>query len=171
MDESKVNALIDEQIAQLEKEKAEFQKKLDELKKTEADEAPEDVWPKDGDEYWRITNMGNYWCETWHSASVDKWYAEIGNIFRTKEDAEAAVQRLKDLATVRPDAKGFVPDWSDADQAKYSIYYSQHLSHLAVNISWSEQATVLYFETKEDASNSIRQHRAEWLRLLGVTEK
>lgn len=171
MNESKINALIDEQIAQLEKEKAEFQKKLDELKKIEADEAPEDVWPKDGDGYWCITTIGDCLQTTWHSDEVDRQYAAIGNIFHTKKEAEAALQRLKDLATVKKDAKGFVPDWSDADQAKYSIYCSQYLSQLSVNTGWSAQAPVLYFRTKEDARNSIRQHKAEWLRLLGVTEK
>lgn len=174
MNESKVNALIDEQIAQLEKEKAEVQKKLDELKKLETEAAPKDVWPKDGDEYWYIDSIGDCLHNTWYDAPVDRRHAAIGNVFRTEEDAEAAVQRLKDLATVKKDAKGFKPNWSDRYQAKHSIYYNYIYNVFDVSTTWTTtwtaRYTVLYFQTEVDAEESIRNHKAEWLRLLGVTQ-
>lgn len=172
MNESKVNALIDEQIAQLEKEKAEFQKKLDELKKIEADEAPKDAWPKDGDKYWYVSVSGRCASASWHYYGTDKRCMAIGNVFRTEEEAETALQRLKDLATVRADAKGFVPDWTDKKSKWFACCrHNPDGTILTFDCSTHIQNASLYFDSPSDVLDSINTHEAEWRRIFGVTEK
>lgn len=61
---------------------------LEELAKEEQE------FPQDGDKYWYMDDEGAVFCE-FYNHYIDKYHQEIGNIFRTEEEAEFAVEKLK----------------------------------------------------------------------------
>lgn len=61
---------------------------LEELAKEEQE------FPQDGDKYWYMDDEGAVFCE-FYNHYIDKYHQEIGNSFRTEEEAEFAVEKLK----------------------------------------------------------------------------
>ncbi len=51
--------------------------------------------PKNEEFYYTITDTGNMHTLYWDGNSIDNYMLEIGNVFRTKEEAERMVHRLK----------------------------------------------------------------------------
>lgn len=111
----------EERIAELEKQLADLKA---EIKSAEA--AP-GVWePGMGEWYFFLDDRGTP-ASTFNAGVVAttlnlKDRRSIGNCFRTKEEAEFAVERLKVLAEMRKYAKGFKPDWSNTYTQKYLLY-------------------------------------------------
>ena len=119
----------------------------------------------EGDIYFRIE--GN--C----LRSNDKNYA-IGNYFQTKAEAQACADYLKALAVVRDDANGFMPDWDDSSQEKFTVYYSVELGIFG---AYSTEGNVHngvfglpYFETQHEAHASIDVHTKEWRTIFGIKD-
>lgn len=80
---------------ELQKLKEEFEDRIRELEdkyKTE-----EEFKPEYGDEYWAISSRGEPDKFRWAGDIIDKGAFNLGNIFRTKEEAEFEVGRLKVL--------------------------------------------------------------------------
>lgn len=50
--------------------------------------------------YWYIDNDGTIYVATWLDRNVDKGRISIGNVFRTKEDAELELSKLKDRNSI-----------------------------------------------------------------------
>lgn len=119
---------FDERIAELEKQLADLKA---EIKSAEA--AP-GVWePGMGEWYFFLDGEGTP-ASTFNSGVVApilhlKNRRSIGNCFRTKEEAEFAVERLKVLAEMRKYAKGFKPDWSNTSEQKYLLYVRTDCAH------------------------------------------
>ena len=110
------------------------------------------------DAYGRLCN-GNY---------------KIGNYFATEEKARAYVDYLKALATVRDDAKGFVPDWKEGGQKWYvrASHCADGSNALCVDFTCAYQENGVfglpYFESRADAEASIKKHRREWETIFGI---
>ena len=51
--------------------------------------------PKDGETYWIVNNRGFAESYTWYDDVFDQLRFNFGNCFRTKEEAEAAAERVK----------------------------------------------------------------------------
>jgi len=75
-----------ERIAEIEKECAELKKQLDDAS-----------FPKIGDQYYLIETDMESQDYRFHDDSFDKKMVKIGNIFRTKEEAEAMAEKIKKL--------------------------------------------------------------------------
>ena len=81
--------------------------------------------PKYGEEYWFIDSTGDIVSDKWIGAHSSESRYALGNVYRTKEEAQAALD--KQLATVRildriaelNDEHGWVADWDDEGQSKY----------------------------------------------------
>lgn len=84
-------------IEELEKELAE----LKELAKEEQD------FPKVGDTYWCVTANGRVSECQWYKAEFDLQVQVMGNTFKTKEQAEFAVEKLKVEAELRKYSRPF----------------------------------------------------------------
>lgn len=52
-------------------------------------------WPQDGDKYFYISAAGAICDANYDDVSVDNCLREFGNFFRTREEAEAARERVK----------------------------------------------------------------------------
>lgn len=128
-------------------------------------------WRAGGDErYWCVQSDGEVveTCDIW--AGIDDEHYELGNYFKTKEEAQKAAEWLKAFAVLRDDTKGFKPDWTDEDQEKWSVEYGHDGVQLITECYRFTQEGIIYFATAEDAEKSIETHEREWRVYYGVEE-
>lgn len=123
-----------------------------------------------GETYYHISDDGEVYDDTEEYHSLDGGCYLIGNYFKTREEAEKAVEWLKAFAILRDDTKGFKPDWRSELQYKWYVYYSHSEKELAASWIWTQQEEVLYFASAGDAEASIKNHEREWLTYFGVEE-
>src|SRR5699024_8225229 len=73
----------------------------------------EQEFPQDGDGYWFITDRGMVFDSKFENKKSDRDSLEIGNFFKTKEQAEFAVEKLKVEAELRKYSRPFkYGDWN-----------------------------------------------------------
>ena len=102
---------------------------------------------------WRGNQNGNYWYITPSSIvsrtmemndDQDNVSYEMGNYFRTEEEAEKAVEKIKIYMQLKDLAlrlnKGRKIDWTNNNQAKYYIYYDRGTMGLNYYHDWSYQS-------------------------------
>lgn len=102
---------------------------------------------------------------------IDQSRLEIGNCFKTEEEAEQVVKYLKALAVVRGDAtskfvEGIV-NWSVCYDTRENSLYPDYNYYFTGNGIFG----LPYFATREDAKRSIEQHKNEWLTIFGVKKE
>ena len=88
---------LQEELKALKKRIAE----LEELAKEERE------FPQDGDVYWYINPLGFAFHDEWSGFITEGHKIEIGNIFKTKEQADFAVEKLKVEAELRKFSRPF----------------------------------------------------------------
>lgn len=83
--------------------------------------------PKNGERYWYIPHCGDIASTSWSNyCDLDADLFTMGNCFKTKEEAEFALekhlvyQELKQFADENNDPI----DWNDKRQKKYSFFYN-----------------------------------------------
>ena len=123
-----------------------------------------------GETYYYISDDREVYDDTEEYHSLDGGRCLIGNYFKTREEAQKAVEWLKAFATLRDDTKGFKPDWEYSNQDKWYVYYDHREKELAANLVWRQQGEPLHFATEEDAEASIKNHEREWLAFYEVEE-
>lgn len=106
------------------------------------------------------------WDDSVHYQSL----RAIGAIFLTAEDCQRSMERDRAEQVLLRDAKGFKPDWSDEKQAKYEVAYITVTDELVVSDQHLWNFGSIFFGTEQDARDSIKIHREEWLTYLGVEE-
>lgn len=114
-----------------------------------------------GDEYWYICYDGDVVECEWENDNIDKQRLAYGNAFKTEEEAtkvsdrRQAVKRVKDW--IEENLGVFEPDWSDANQSKYSIYYNYNNNLL--DYTWSralkQYSPIGYLKSEEDCKRLI----------------
>lgn len=133
--------------------------------------------PKNGDEYWYIAGDGTILSSIWSGygkvCSADASRFESGSAFWTREEAEKELKRRKAYVILKDDTKGFEPNWTDGEQAKYFVAYSYYENTLNVDIAWRYKAIgqKLYFATEEDVRISINDHKQQWLDYLDAEDE
>ena len=68
-------------------------------------------WPKVGDKYWYVTGTGDILLHTYGNGSYDVARKSIGNVFRTKKEAEFHAEYLKVCAELER-----LTDWEEGDR-------------------------------------------------------
>lgn len=92
---------------------------------------------------------------------------ENGLFFETKEEAERYLKERKLLFTLHQYAKekneGWVPDWSNGNEIKYYIFYSNSDTYLKISSAFSlERFNKLpYFKSREIAQACINEFGEE----------
>ena len=108
---------MEEKIKELEKQIAKLKAELEE--KTE-------FRVNKGDDYYYIRQYGGIGRHKEDNKHTDNYLYEIGNYFKTEEEAETMAKKLKAIAKVSRAiliANGdWKPDWSN-DSSKYYVYY------------------------------------------------
>lgn len=139
------------------------------------EEIPEDEpWvPVEGKEYWYVCTFGVFNKTRWDGGTVDFGALKLGNCFKTEEEAKRAIKWLKARKVLMDDTKGFEPDWSDNPLRWYVCYDHDNTGDNPLDYGLRNdgfQDNLIYFENCEDAKESIKKHRAEWLTYFGVEE-
>lgn len=128
--------------------------------------------PEKFQNYYHVGGDGFVYSDTWANGSaVDNGRFDIGNCFKTEEEAERVAEYLKALAVVRGDATSkFVKD-----KGNWFVGYDTILKSLKPSFNVYEVRNGVfglpYFATKEDAQRSIETHKDEWLTIFGIKEK
>lgn len=115
------------------------------------------VW-KPEKNYWLIDNSGvcNF---NYNDDSTDKFLYNIGNCFKTKEEAEFAVEKLKVITEFKRFAlenNKCELDWNDEFQEKYSIYYNVKKRKIDIEYWCIYKENTIYFSSKEIAERAIK---------------
>lgn len=124
-----------------------------------------DGWPKDGDRYSYISSQGLVNTYLWGEESFDRGCAEIGNIYRTEDEALKEVDRRKVLTKLKARAKGFVPDWCGSG-ANWYIQYAHNKGKFSPSSVSYGQSFEPYFASEADAQAAIDELGDELMALL-----
>lgn len=118
----------------------------------------DDKWPRNGDKFYAVDYTGEvinmvYGGVLW-SEQECKQISKIGNVFKTKEEAEFAVEKLKVIQELKQLARPFKPGASNC-----MIQYDIELEIFVLNIS--EQKVVaygdFYFNNQEEAEKAVEK--------------
>ncbi len=133
--------------------------------------------PEIGERYFILDSSGTG-NHIWDNDSVDNYHLSIGNVFKTKEEAEQAIktgwvaklqaeQRIKDYIL----EKGYDTnvDWNYRNQEKYVICYDYEKKELIIS-SWhfSKESTLPYFVNKSEAEDTMKHCESDYKLLFGV---
>ena len=128
-------------------------------------EAENDVWPKDGDEYYLIGSCGEIVSYPFSSKnSVDNMRIDIGNCYKTQEAAKQAVEKMKVMTELKRLADkswkeaGVEIDWSDNNRyvTKYFVRFGMEYDNVLVdNNSAIKNINDFYFHSEQKAKEAI----------------
>lgn len=161
-------------IQQMEQTVEQLLAKAEELKQQiEKAKEQEDIWPKEGDQYWFAMPNGNVDHSVWDDIQCDKNRMMFGNVHRTKEDVKRYTQkRLIQVELERLAAKAWKEvneqvNWTDEHQSKYHIYYDYIDKEFIVTAnSTCHYIGQVFFPTKESASEAVKTIGEERLKVL-----
>lgn len=146
----------DEKLKRIE----DIEKELAELKESikEEDENNQLCWePKLGERYYYITDYVEPYSEIWSESimdSVDRDRLAIGNVFKTKEESNFAIERLKVIHELRQYAESRDAAW---DGKKKHHYIAYNLDIEDINIYYNSLCNHndIYFSSKEMAEKAV----------------
>lgn len=134
------------------------------------------VWkPEEGEEYYSFWADGGY-DYSWNNDFFDKGNYSIGNVFKTKEEAENAAERLKIRAELQryADEHNDKPiDWKDTNQKKWRICFDYNGRKIGYSFSyWTKDCFQIYFSSEEIAIAAVQSVGEERIKkyLFGVEE-
>lgn len=115
------------------------------------------------EKYHFINDCGVICAEVEWGDDIDGFRHATGDYFKTEEEAEAYKEYLLAKQVLLDDAKGFVPDWKNFNQAKFEVFYD----HGEKTLDYSEAGDfqtigAIYFGTEEDIRESFEKHKDQW---------
>lgn len=159
--------LLEQKVESLESQVKELKEELKELK---MEEESEKVWwkPKDEDEYWSIRTNGTALISKWSNDTWDNGRYNIGNCFKTKEEAERELFerelrfKLKKFAYENNEEE---INWNDDEKNKFFIYYGFGTNKLEWCIDYlAKNYGQIYFTSKEVAEKAIETFKDDLIR-------
>ena len=150
---------LQEELKALKKRIAE----LEELAKEEQE------FPQDGHWYWYITSDAGIGMSSWEEFEYQKEQLSIGNIFRTREQAEFALEKLKAEAELRKYSRPF----KEGENENWFILWGTYKKE--VQIDWSRKLVrqgTIYFESRKKANEAVESVGEERIKkyLFGVED-
>ena len=113
------------------------------------------IWPQNGDDYYYITGAGNIFADYYDDHETDITKLDLGNCFKTLEEAEFKVEQLKVLHELEQLADD---DQIDAyNDYHYMLIYDFDKSAVEINdiICAGFMYGTHYFKTKKSAQAAI----------------
>ena len=114
--------------------------------------------PKMGERFWTndFIAISPHWC-LWGDSSYDKAKLSLGLCFRTEEECQAYINYQQVVVRVNDKIdelnKGWVADWGDGSEYKWSIFYDGDYGSEAT--SSFNHPTILHKMKSDRVSNSI----------------
>ena len=146
-----INKMIDEKVEEFRKQLIEETKKLVEEQKQK-----EKVFLKVGDKYWFISDIGTVSDTRWDNDNVDNQRLALENVFKTAEEAEFALEKLKVIAELKKFAESKDRRWDGV--TNYCIIWDYDKYNgigidIVNNIRFKHNE--IYFESKGKALEAI----------------
>lgn len=140
----------------------EFDKRVEALKEEEQE------FPQDGDVYWYIDSDGDVLNDEWGGFASEEGMLEIGNIFKAKDQAEFAVEKLKVEAELRKFGRPF-----ECGKVNHCLLYDTDSDYLEFDIRnyYMTQGSI-YFESAEKVRQAISEIGEERIKkyIFGVED-
>lgn len=118
--------------------------------------------PEDGEKYWIIVNDGEAGmlndC-TWSGDDFDYSLLAIGNCFKTREEAEFEVERLKVIKELKDYALKYNEceiDWKNRNKKKWFIHYDYPYAVICSVWTYDMVLSTVYFTSSQIAGNAIK---------------
>lgn len=128
-------------IEELEKEIAELKSKVKEGPK----------FPEYGDIYWCIDEEGIIYTNTFEGIQADRNILEIGNVFRTKEQAEFAVEKLK----VEAELRNLSDSW-DLEKTQYTFSFNWEVEEFEIEYpDYNQYPDSYYFDSVDSLEQAL----------------
>ena len=108
-------------------------------------------FPREDEVFWLINIFGKPIGSTWGESTTNKQLIEIGNMFRTKQQAEFAVEKLKVEAELRKFSRPF-------EYGKFNYYLFFDIdgnSFMTDFTSYCPPQGAIYFESEEKAQEAV----------------
>ncbi len=111
---------------------------------------------KSGEIYHWLDSRGFVLGTTNNYCVIDEERFKVGNYFRTEEEAEFAVERLKVLEELKEFSYEFNDeDWNKPSICKYYIYFGFATYDIIIASNCIKKDGHIYFKTQEDAQKAI----------------
>lgn len=126
--------------------------------------------PKNGDEYFYISDYGDIYSDIWRGKFIDNERLALGFIYPTEKECIKAKKRK--LAEVRlRRTSTFKPDFEN-DKGGWIVVYNYRYHKLsAQNVQFEDAGEPVRYVTIEEAEKSIKENREDWLICFGIEEE
>lgn len=132
---------VQDEIKSLKKRIAELEEQVEQEKE----------FPQDGDTYFFVDNYAEVMGSVWHGDDYDQGRSSIDNVFKTKGQAEFAVEKLKVEAELRKFSKPF-----ELGSFNHYIFLDTGSDYLDVDsLSYCHSQGTIHFESEEKAQQAI----------------
>ena len=116
--------------------------------------------PKKGDTYYYIGSVGSIFNYDYREDISDEAHLNIGNYFKTKEDAKHMVEKFKVIRELQKFANENNEkeiDWKNKTQCKYKIFYDAEDEELYVDyaVYCKREPLNIYFTSSKIAKRAI----------------
>lgn len=126
----------------------ELEKELLELKELVKEEKE---FPQDGDRYWYIDSDGEVISSEWERFPSEEHMLEVGNIFKTEDEAYFAVEKLKVDAELRK-----LSDSWDLELTQYTFSFDWECGELKIEYpDYNQYPNSYYFYSVDDLQQAI----------------
>lgn len=112
------------------------------------------TWPQEGDYYYYIISDGNILFGTYGDNPLDEDRRELGNMFKTIEEAKFKAEQLKVLHELEQLANDDRP-WVNKYFAHYFLSYDYDYQKVVVICNISLKNSSLYFKDEDSAKAAI----------------
>lgn len=120
-------------------------------KRVEALKVDEQEFPQFGDDYWYVDSDTDVMDIAWYDGEYDQGRLSIGNVFKIKEEAEFAAEKLKVEAELRKFSRPF-----ELDSLNHYIFLDTDDDCLGVDsLSFCQSQGTIHFESEEKAQQAI----------------
>ncbi len=131
-----------------------LQDEIEALKKVEIEEDSRRWEPNYDDEYYYVEGRGYVETDTWQDWNVDIGRYNIGNCFKTHEEAEFMIEKLRVLAELKEFAEPRDAEW-DGINKHWFIGYDYGTSRLYTDNRMTYRHAELHFASEGDARAAI----------------
>ena len=128
----------------------------------------EQEFPQFGDDYWYVDSDTDVLDVAWYGGEYDQGRLSIGNVFKTKEQAEFAAEKLKVEAELRKFSRPF-------EKGEYNSYIFFYIDGDYLEVGYKVSAPsqgAIYFESEEKAKQVIQSVGEERIKkyIFGVED-
>lgn len=125
-------------------------------------------FPQDEDKYWYVGMRGNVFSSEWEGLPSEEHMLEVGNIFKTEDEAYFAVEKLKVDAELRK-----LSDSWDLESTQYTFSFDWENGEFNLEYpDYNQYPNSYYFYSADDVQQAIETVGRERIKkyLFGVEE-